>query len=175
MDSLRSLFLPELPWWNLLIRGVVVYAAVLVLLRMSGKRQVAQMGLAEFVALLLISNAVQNSMNGGDNSLVGGLILAGTIIILARGFQYATFRSRKFEQLIQGRPRLLIHRGEIIHRNLSKEMLNMRELKMILRRQGIHNLADVEQAVLESDGFVSVTKKTEPELEAELHRTDVRR
>src|SRR4051794_5477973 len=88
----QSLFHTDIPWWNLVIRGVVVYAGVLLLLRIAGKRQVAQMGITEFVALLLISNAVQNAMNGGDNSLVGGLILAAVLIALASGFAYITYR-----------------------------------------------------------------------------------
>src|SRR5216110_3301154 len=100
---------------NLVIRATVVYLFVLILIRISGKRQIGQMGPTEFVAILLISNAVQNAMNGGDNSLVGGLILAITLIVFATLFAYATFRSRRFEQLVQGRPTLLIHRGKLLH------------------------------------------------------------
>src|SRR3954471_5941959 len=158
---------------NLIFRAIAVYLVVLILLRLAGKRQLGQMGPTEFVALLLISNAVQNSMNGGDNSLVGGIILAATIIALSAGFQYATFRSRKLEQLIQGRPTLLIHRGRILTDHLKRELLTIRELRATLRKQGIHDLCDVEEAVLESDGFVSVTRKSECEYEMELQRNDV--
>src|SRR5262249_11661962 len=73
---LRELFIPDIPWWSLVLRAVIAYAAVMILLRLAGKRQVGQMAMPEFVAVLLISNAVQNSMNGGDNSLAGGLLLA---------------------------------------------------------------------------------------------------
>src|SRR5438270_5606910 len=107
--ALHSLLYTDIPWWSLVIRAVVVYVAVLLLLRVAGKRQVGQMGMTEFVALLLISNAVQNAMNGGDNSLVGGLILAGVLIALATLFAYLTFRSSRFERAVQGRPTLLIH------------------------------------------------------------------
>src|SRR3954467_11258752 len=161
----QQLFLFDVPWWALLIRGAVVYVAIILLLRISGKRQVAQMGMSEFVALLLISNAVQNAMNGGDNSLVGGVLLAVTIISLSTGLQYATFRSRKLEQLIQGRPTLLIHRGRILTDHLKRELLTIRELRATLRKQGIHDLCDVDEAVLESDGFVSITRKSECEFE----------
>jgi len=138
-----------------------VYLSVLFLLRLGGKRQVGQMGAGEFVAILLISNAVQNSMNGGDNSITGGLILATVIILLSVGIAYATYKSKKLETLIQGRPRLLIHQGVLLNQNLEKELLNVHELKTILRRQGINNLAEISQAVLESDGSVSVIKKSE--------------
>src|SRR2546423_15482501 len=135
-QSLRSLFLFDIPWWSLLLRGVLVYVCVLLLLRIAGKRQVAQMGISDFVALLLISNAVQNSMNGGDNSLVGGVLLALVLIALSYGVQYATYRSRKLEHLIQGRPTLLIHPGKILHEHLDRELLTVSEPKSIPRKQG---------------------------------------
>ena len=136
MTSLQELIRTDIPWWSLLIRAVVVYIAVLFLLRISGKRQVGQMGMTEFVALLLISNAVQNSMNGGDNSLVGGLILAGVIIALSTLFAYATFRSSRFEKLVQGRPTLLIHHGKVLHRHLANELLSERELRQLSAQAG---------------------------------------
>src|SRR3954454_9160914 len=106
MDALRSLYVPDVPWWSLVIRAIVAYSFVLLLLRIAGKRQVGQMGMTVFVALLLISNAVQNAMNGGDNSLVGGLLLAVVIVSLATVFAYVTYRWPRVEQTIQGRPTL---------------------------------------------------------------------
>jgi uncharacterized membrane protein YcaP (DUF421 family) len=149
------------PWWHLVIRATVVYIAVLLLLRLSGKRQIGQMGMAQFVALLLISNAVQNSMNGGDNSITGGLILAVALMILSYFFAIITYNSRDWENLIQGRPTLLIHHGVLLKHNLRRELLSLRELRVLLRKQGIHNLEEIEEAVLESDGFISVTRKSE--------------
>jgi len=151
------------PFWQFIIRGSVVYISVLVLLRLGGKRQIGQMGPGEFVAILLISNAVQNSMNGGDNSITGGLILAAVIIILSVMFAYLTYKSKKFENLIQGRPTLLIHNGHILTKNLERELLNVHELNAILRRQGIHDISDIHAAILESDGYISVTKQSERE------------
>jgi uncharacterized membrane protein YcaP (DUF421 family) len=173
MDAFRALYRTDIPWWSLIVRAVVVYGAVLALLRVAGKRQVAQMSMTEFVALLLISNAVQNSMNGGDNSLVGGLILAGMLILLATALAYITFSSPKIEQLVQGRPTLLIHRGKIVHAHLKHELLSVRELRHILRKQGIQQLDEVEEAVLESDGFVSVVKKSEMHEDEYQPRNDV--
>src|SRR5438132_4614269 len=168
IDTLRELYITDVHWWGLVIRAAVVFGAVLLLLRIAGKRAIANMGMAEFVALLLISNAVQNAMNGGDNSLVGGLILAGVIMLMSRGFQYATFRWRKVEQLVQGRPTLLIHHGKILHDRLKRELLTVRELRTILRKQGVHDLNEVCEAVLESDGFVSVTRKDDLKDEMEM-------
>ncbi len=113
---------------NLVTRAIIVYLAVLILLRVSGKRQLGQMGATEFVAILLVSNAVQNSMNGGDNSLIGGLLLAAVLVGISTLISYLTYRSRFFSSIFEGTPTLLIHRGKIINKNLAKERLSESEL-----------------------------------------------
>jgi uncharacterized membrane protein YcaP (DUF421 family) len=158
---MNAIWITSFPMWHFLLRGSIVYLAVLLLLRLGGKRQVGQMGAGEFVAILLISNAVQNAMNGGDNSVTGGLILASVIIALSFVVAYASYKSETFETLLQGRPRLLIHQGRLLHQNLEKELMNLDELKTILRRQGIHRLEDVQEAVLESNGSVSIVHRSE--------------
>lgn len=158
---MESLWRMSFPAWMFVVRAVVVYVAIIVLLRLGGKRQVGQMGAGEFVAILLISNAVQNSMNGGDNSVTGGLILATVIVALSLVVAYITFKSTKAEYLIQGSPTLLVHNGKVIEKNLEKELLSVHELRALLRRQGIDNLSEVHVARLESDGFISVAKHDE--------------
>lgn len=158
---MSRLWFVSFPHWEFVLRAVIVYCWVLFLLRLGGKRQVGQMGVGEFVAILLISNAVQNAMNGGDNSVTGGLILATVLIALSIAVEYATYKSKKAEAIIQGRPTVLVRNGHILHRNLEKERLSVHELKVLLRKQGVHNLGEVEEAVLESDGFVSITRKAE--------------
>jgi uncharacterized membrane protein YcaP (DUF421 family) len=157
---MEHLWRVSFPYWQFVFRGAVIYISVLMLLRLGGKRQVGQMGVGEFVAILLISNAVQNAMNGGDNSITGGLILSAVIVSLSVGVAYLTYKS-KWQHLIQGHPTLLIHRGNVLHGNMRKEMMNNHELKALLRRQGIHETHDVAEAVLESDGTLSVTKISE--------------
>jgi len=159
--AMNRLWEVSFPHWEFVLRAVIVYCYVLFLLRLAGKRQVGQMGVGELVALLLISNAVQNAMNGGDNSVTGGLILATALIGLSIGVEYATFKSKRLEGLLQGRPTVLVRHGRILHRNLEKERLSLRELKVLLRKQGVHDISEIEDAVLESDGFVSITKKSE--------------
>ena len=165
--ELHDMLVPTLPLWNLILRAVIVYGAVLMLLRLAGKRQVANLGTSELVALLLVSNAVQNAMNGGDSSLAGGLLLAVVLMVVSVGFAALTYFSRDWERFIQGRPTLLIHHGVLQRDNLRRELLSLRELRAILRKQGVHDLHEVEQAVLESDGYVSVLRKNEAELEEE--------
>src|SRR5476649_2066589 len=99
---LQQLMHLDIPAGNLIVRAVVVYISVLLLLRVSGKRQLGQMGATEFVAILLISNAVQNAMNGGDNSLAGGLLLAAVLIALSTLISYLTYRSSIFSSIFEG-------------------------------------------------------------------------
>src|SRR5258706_16402610 len=96
-----------IPWWELILRGVVVYAFLLILLRITGKRQVGQLAPFDLVLLLVLSNAVQNAMNGGDNSVAGGMISACTLVGINYLVGFLTFRSKKLEGLIEGRPVVL--------------------------------------------------------------------
>src|SRR3974390_1942242 len=101
------------PLWELVVRAIVVYAFMLILLRITGKRQVGQLAPFDLVLLLVLSNAVQNSMNGGDNSLVGGLLSALTLVLLNLLVGLLTYKNKKLEGLIEGRPQVLIHNGRL--------------------------------------------------------------
>ena len=101
-------------WWELVLRSAVVYSALIIILRVTGKRQVGQLAPFDLVLLLVLSNAVQNSMNGGDNSLAGGLISAVTLVTLNYLVGYATFKSKRIEAIVEGRPLLLIHNGRVL-------------------------------------------------------------
>ena len=164
-DQWHDMLHMTLPVSEFIIRAVVVYVAVLVLLRISGKREMGQMGATEFVAILLISNAVQNSMNGGDNSVTGGLILAVALIATSSLITYLTYKSKIARSLFEGTPTMLVHRGKILKANLRRERLNESDLKILLRKQGFHSLTEIETAILEADGQLSVFR--EAELKAE--------
>ena len=143
---------------QLVLRGVITYLSVLILLRIAGKKQMGQMGATEFVAILLISNAVQNAMNGGDNSLSGGLVLAVTLIVVSSIISYLTYRSTLFTTIFEGTPTLVIHRGEIVKKNLRRERLSESELKTLLRKQGVHLISELDSAILEADGSLTLAK-----------------
>src|SRR3981189_1489560 len=91
-------------WWEFLVRAIVVYGFLLVLLRLTGKRQVGQLSPFDLVLLLVLSNAVQNAMNGGDNSLLGGIISAVPLVSLNYFVGLGTYRSKRLEALVEGRP-----------------------------------------------------------------------
>jgi uncharacterized membrane protein YcaP (DUF421 family) len=100
-------------------------------------------------------------MNGGDNSLGGGLILAAVLIALSSLISFLTFRSRFFTSVFEGTPTLLIHNAKIVEKNLERERLSESELKTLLRKQGVHHIHEIKTAILESDGTLSITKTDE--------------
>src|SRR4051812_20023069 len=126
----------QIPWAQLILRGVVVYAFLLVLLRITGKRQVGQLAPFDLVLLLVLSNSVQNSMNAGDNSLVGGMIAAATLVAMNYGVAILTHRSKRAEALIEGRPQVLIHNGRLFESVLSDARMTHHELNASLRKAG---------------------------------------
>src|SRR5271170_4666018 len=94
----------SLPWWEFVMRALLVYSFLLVLLRLTGKRQIGQMSPFDLVLLLVLSNAVQNSMNGGDNTVLGGMILAGTLVAFNAAVGFITYRSKAVEKIVEGEP-----------------------------------------------------------------------
>jgi uncharacterized membrane protein YcaP (DUF421 family) len=147
----------ELPhWWDFIIRASVVYFFLLVLLRLTGKRQVGQLAPFDLVLLLVLSNAVQNSMNGGDNSITGGLILAATLVGLNWLVGWASYQNHALEALIEGRPVILIHDGKVDHRAMKKCQMTKHELEASLRAEGCAGPEEVRFAVLENNGHITV-------------------
>jgi len=148
-------------WHTLLeivLRTTVVYVLVLVGIRLTGKREVGQMTPFDLTLLLLLSNSVQNSMTGGDNSLVGGAVAALVLLVLNYVLAEISGLNRRFRKLLQGSPTLLIHNGECITAHIAKEHISMDELNRALREHGVSNIGDVSLAVLEVDGAISVLK-----------------
>lgn len=144
------------PWWELIVRGIVVYLFLLALLRITGKRQVGQLAPFDLVLLLVLANAVQNSMNAGDNSLIGGLITATTLIGLNFLVSLVTHRNKKLEAIIEGRPQIFIHNGKLFEEVMAKAQLTHHELNAALRRSGCSSVAEVHSAILENNGAISV-------------------
>lgn len=146
------------PWWHFVLRAVIVYAFLLVTLRFAGKRQIGQLTPFDLVLLLILSDAVQNAMNAGDNSITAGLILAGTLVVLNYAMGWLTFRSRKVERLVDGRPEVLIHQGEVYRDVMKRAQITHSELNTVLRRAGCLDVSEVHYAILENDGGISVKR-----------------
>src|SRR4051812_37885570 len=147
----------DLPhWWDFIIRGVIVYVFLMLLLRLTGKRQVGQLAPFDLVLLLVLSNAVQNAMNGGDNSVSGGMLSATTLVAVNWLVGFITFRSKTIEGLIEGRPIILIHDGRIDRRAMRRAQMTTHELDAALRAAGCCGAHEVRFAVLENNGEVTV-------------------
>lgn len=149
----------SVPWWEFVLRGVVVYLFLLVLLRITGKRQIGQLSPFDLVLLLVLSNAVQNSMNAGDNSLLGGLISAATLVILNYAVGWVTYKNKSLENLLEGHPLVLIHQGEVKERVLASVQITRHELNAALRRNGCACAEEVQTAILENNGDITVIRK----------------
>ena len=148
------------PWWQLIARAAIAYAFLLVLLRLTGKRQVGQLAPFDLVLLLVISNTVQNAMNAGDNSVSAGLILATVVVALNYVVAIATFRSKRLEGLVEGEPQVLVHDGRINEGALRRQRLTRHELMAALREAGCAALEEVQAAILENNGHISVVPRS---------------
>lgn len=152
----------SIPIWEFILRGAVVYVFLLVLLRLTGKRQVGQLATFDLVLLLILSNAVQNSMNGGDNSLLGGLISALTLVVLNHLVGAATSSSKAIETFVEGRPQLLVHNGRVYGDVLRRSQLTRHELDAAIRAAGCTAVEDVRVAILETNGSITVLPRLHP-------------
>jgi uncharacterized membrane protein YcaP (DUF421 family) len=154
------------------VRTVVVYLAVYILLRLAGKRQLAQLSTFDFVVILLLSNVVQNAIIGPDNSLVGGLIGATILIVFNFLTVFFVFLNPRLERDLRGRSTTLIADGQLQPAGMRRELISSSELDTALRRQGYEGTGAVEQAVLDPDGTLVVTPKPEPTIADVLRRLD---
>lgn len=143
------------------LRTGIIYCVVLLGVRLSGKREVGQMTPFDLVLLLLISNSVQNAMTGPDNSLLGGIAAALTLLLMNYFIADLSGTNRRFRKLIEGQPSLLIHDGQLITAHMAKEHISMDELERALREHGINSYRDVALGVLEVDGSISLLKYDE--------------
>lgn len=148
-----------LPWWEFVLRGIIIYIFLIVILRATGKRQIGQMSPFDLVLLLVLSNAVQNSMNGGDNSVTGGIILSLTLVTSNWLTGKITFSSKKVERLIEGAPQVLVHDGKVYEAALAEAQLTRHELMAAIRSEGYTDLNEIRAVILENDGSISVIPK----------------
>ena len=160
-------FFKKLPVHHAAIMTVVVAAVIIcivglliLVLRVSGKRQVGQLSPFDLVLLLVLSNAVQNAINGGDNSVLGGIISAVTLVGLNYIVGLATYKSKKLEAMIEGRPEVLIHNGVLFTQVMDHQKLTHHELNSALRSAGCGCIEEVHFAILENDGQITVQPRT---------------
>jgi uncharacterized membrane protein YcaP (DUF421 family) len=146
-------------WWELIARGLFVYFFLILILRSTGKRQIGQMSPFDLVLLMVLSNAVQNSMTGGDNSITSGIILAVTLVLANWTVGKLTSSSKVMEELIEGDPQVLFHNGIVYEKVLKDAQVTRQELIAAVHKAGYADLDAIRAAILENDGTISVIPK----------------
>lgn len=166
----HNLLAPPDSYLSIVISSFVVYFFIVLGIRLFGKKEITQLSITDLVFILLISNAVQNAMVGPDATLTGGLVAAGTLFLTNYLFKQLLYRFPRLGRIIQGEAIMLIYRGGVNNDNLRRARITNEELLETLREHGLEYVSDVELAVLEVDGNISVVpfeKKHNPKKEGE--------
>jgi uncharacterized membrane protein YcaP (DUF421 family) len=136
--------------------SATVYLFIIIAIRLFGKKELAQLSIVDLVFILLISNAVQNAMVGSDSSLAGGLVAASALFIINYFFKYLIYRFPKLSLMVQGAEIMLIYKGQMIAPNLVRARITKEELLEAVREHGVSEIREVDLAVLEADGNISI-------------------
>jgi uncharacterized membrane protein YcaP (DUF421 family) len=146
------------PWWEFVARASVIYAVLLVLVRITGKRTVGQFTPFDLLVVMLLSESVSNSLSGGDNSLPGGLILAVTLVAMDVAIAFLTARSRRADAVLQGSPVLIGRDGVIYWDVLQRERVPAADVDKALRSADCQ-VEEMRMAILEADGNINILKR----------------
>lgn len=156
---MSDLFDLGMPWFEFIIRATAVYLVVFLLTRMSGKRSVGQHTPFDMLVIVLLGTAVQNSLIGEDTSLLGGLILAATLLLLNWLMGFATARSRRLHALTEGTPVMLAREGKVFWDQLRRCNVSPEDLDVAMRSSGCKGHYQIALAVLETSGEIAILKQ----------------
>ncbi|MEI8200399.1 MAG: YetF domain-containing protein [Eubacteriales bacterium] len=134
----------------------VIYLFIIIAFRVLGKKELSQLSVVDLVFILLISNAVQNAMVGSNTTLAGGLVAAAALFIANFLFKQLMYRFPRLDNLVEGEAIMLIYGGKLIEKNTKKARITYQEIMEILREHGVSSIEEVDLAVLEVDGNISV-------------------
>jgi uncharacterized membrane protein YcaP (DUF421 family) len=163
-DIWKDMFVLALPVAEKILRPVIVYIFLIVGLRLSGKRELAQLNPFDLIVLLTLSNTVQNAIIGDDNSVTGGIIGAASLLAINYLVVRFLYDHRKLDQLVEGSPDILVEDGKVYEHKLKRELITKEELAAAARKQGFDALSDVRQCILEPGGTLTfVAKKPDTE------------
>ncbi|MEO5923363.1 MAG: YetF domain-containing protein [Bryobacteraceae bacterium] len=160
-----------IPIYEKIVRSVLVYFFLILILRLFGKRELAQLNPFDLIVLLMLSNTVQNAIIGDDNSVTGGIIGATSLLFANFAVVRILFRYPSLDRLLGGSPTILIQNGKPDEEALRQEHLTLPELRMAANRQGIDDLREVSCGELQPNGAFSFEKHHTTR--AEQQRADV--
>ena len=169
-----NMFVLGVPIAEKILRPIIVYIFLIVGLRLSGKRELAQLNPFDLIVLLTLSNTVQNAIIGNDNSVTGGIIGAASLLAINYLVVRFLYDHRKIDQLVEGRADILIEDGKVQEHKLKRELITKEELAAAARKQGFDSLSEVRQCVLEPGGTLSFTAR-KPDTEDIRHQELLRK
>jgi uncharacterized membrane protein YcaP (DUF421 family) len=155
----KDMFVLGIPLLEKILRPIVIYAFLVISLRLSGKRELVQLNPFDLVVLLTLSNTVQNAIIGDDNSVLGGIIGATSLLVTNFLVVRFLYDHHKLDQLVEGRADVLIENGKVRPQRLKTEVITMAQLEAAARKQGFGSLSEVEQCVLEPGGTLTFLGK----------------
>jgi uncharacterized membrane protein YcaP (DUF421 family) len=158
-DTWKDMFVLGLPLAEKILRPIVVYAFLVISLRLSGKRELVQLNPFDLVVLLTLSNTVQNAIIGDDNSVSGGIIGATSLLAVNYLVVRFLYGHKKIDQLVEGNADVLIENGMVRPERLKKELISRTQLEAAARRQGFESLNDVQKCILEPGGNLTFIGK----------------
>jgi uncharacterized membrane protein YcaP (DUF421 family) len=138
------------------LKSIAVYVFIVAAIRVFGKKEFAQLSVVDVVFILLISNSVQTAMVGEDTSLTGGLVAALALFAMNYIFKRLTLGSESISKVIDGEPILLIYNGQVRPNALKEASISLEQLKAVVREHGVEEVSDVNLAIFEVDGNISV-------------------
>lgn len=149
------MFQPELPVWELILRGTILYLGLLFLMRLLPRRTGGELEVMDLVFILLITEAASHSL-GDYDTLTDGFIMIGTLLFWSYLINVLSYHSPLIKKIVSSPPLQVIRDGKPLLRNMRKELLTVDELKAHLRNEGIEDIKKVKTACIESDGTLSV-------------------
>jgi uncharacterized membrane protein YcaP (DUF421 family) len=170
----KDMFVLGLPVLEKILRPIVVYAFLVVSLRLFGKRELVQLNPFDLVVLLTLSNTVQNAIIGDDNSVSGGVVGATSLLAVNYLVVRFLYKHRRLDQIVEGKADVLIENGKVRTEYLKKELITMQQLSAAARKQGFDDLSGVQQCVLEPGGTLTFIGK-KPDVEAVRHQELLKR
>jgi len=168
----HNLFVPDLSVAEKIVRPVLVYMFLVIVVRLAGRRELAQLNSFDLIVLMMLANTVQNATIGNDNSMVGGLIGVTALLLVNYLVVRFLYSHPRVDRLLEGGPTELIRGGEIVRENLAREAITEEELMEAVRKQGLGSAAEVAEAVLETGGAISVVPRKPTPTEERIRLLD---
>lgn len=160
-----ALFVPAVPLGETLVRGTVIFLALLLMMRIAGQREAGGLGITDLLVVVLIAQGAAGGLLGDSTSITDSLLLVATILAWSVAVDALSYRFPRVARALKSRPRVLARAGELDRNALRREFMTRDEVMSQLRLHGVADLAEVERVVLEPNGMISVVRRDHEELD----------